>query len=107
MIICLAQCLTYFLKLCTEHMSETTLCQLNVFELASLNCCCFLGGGGGGSPHKYIDTYNDRITITYYRNKRHIRVLYDGFKLSSGCIKATKPKGLSALTQAIDSLKPS
>ena len=40
-------------------------------------------------------------------NKRHIRVLYDGFKLSSGCIKATKPEGLSALIQQIDSLKPS
>ena len=42
-----------------------------------------------------------------YRNKRHIRVLYDGFKLSSGCIKATKPEGLSALIQQNDSLKPS
>ena len=29
--------------------------------------------------------------MLYYRNKRRIRVLYDGFKLSSGCIKATKP----------------
>ena len=43
----------------------------------------------------------------YYRNKRHIQVLYDGFNLSIGCIKATKPEGLSALIQPIDSLKPS
>ena len=42
-----------------------------------------------------------------YRNKRRIRVLYDGFKLSSGYIKATKPEGLSALIQQIDSLNPS
>ena len=37
----------------------------------------------------------------YYRNKIHMQVLYDGFKL------ATKPEGLSALIQPIDSLKPS
>ena len=43
----------------------------------------------------------------YYRNKRHIQVLYDGFKLFIGYIKATKPEGLSALIQQIDSLKPS
>ena len=42
-----------------------------------------------------------------YRNKRQIQVLYDGFKLSIGCIKAMKPEGLSALIQQIDSLKPS
>ena len=42
-----------------------------------------------------------------YRNKRHIRVLYDGLKLSIGYIKATKPEGLNALIQQIDSLKPS
>ena len=39
--------------------------------------------------------------------KRQKRVLYDGFKLSIGYIKATKPEGLSALIQQIDSLKPS
>ena len=37
------------------------------------------------------------LSLSYYKNKRHIRVLYDGFKLSSGCIKDTKPEGLSAL----------
>ena len=36
---------------------------------------------------------NTKQAIDYYRNKRHIRVLYDGFKLSIGCIKATKPEG--------------
>ena len=56
---------------------------------------------------KNVSTFTAQPTILEYRNKRHIRVLYDGFKLSSGCIKATKPEGLSALIQPIDSLKPS
>ena len=61
------------------------------------------------SPQTLIITnkqaFNTNLDGVYYQNKRHIQVLYDGFKLSIGCIKAMKPEGLSDFIQQIDSLK--
>ena len=51
----------------------------------------------------YSESLLSFIIIIYYRNKRHIRVLYDGFKLSSGCIKATKPEGYTNILVKISS----
>ena len=55
--------------------------------------CQFTGFTSNFTLGGYMECYND-YTHIYYRNKRHIRVLYDGFKLSSGCIlKSRSPKG--------------
>ena len=63
--------------------------------IVTIGINCALGKTTG--MHKIAINDTPQVKQIEYRNKRHIRVLYDGFKLSSGWI--LKPEGLSALIQ--------